>query len=133
MTPSSYFHGDFLLVHIASFHLTRGDAVIVSDPREPEHYFIKRVIGLPGDTVKFLDGSLYIGEQSLNEPYLGGLPHYLGLEEFTWDISEDEYFVMGDNRPHSTDSREFGPVATDKILGRVFLRLWRPKRLRRAI
>ena len=60
----------------------------------------------------------------LSEPYLGGLPSSVGLGESTWDLPAGEYLVLGDNRAHSTDSREFGPIGAERIAGRAWLRYW---------
>ena len=68
------------------------------------------------------DGLLYVDGAVLDEPYLGGLPPTLGLESRRWRMGSDEYFVMGDNRVRSTDSREYGPVRADLLVGRVLLR-----------
>ena len=66
------------------------------------------------------------------EPYLAGLPAAIGLEERSWRVGRDEYFVMGDNRAHSTDSRDFGPVSAEMVLSVVWLRWWPPGRWGRA-
>ena len=75
-----------------------------------------------GDAV--FDGTLYINGARLPEPYLGGLPAYVGLDDKTWRLGERDYFVLGDNRAHSTDSRDFGPIDAKLILGKVWFRIW---------
>ena len=87
---------------------------------------MKRIIGLPGEEVCLSDGFLLIEGKRLHEPYLKGLPAYLGLDEFSWKLGDGEYFAMGDNRVHSTDSRDFGPLSLGQIVGRVWFRLWPP-------
>jgi signal peptidase I len=78
--------------------------------------------------VALSDGLLYIDGQQTSEPYLVGLPSKLGLSTTNWLLGEGEYLVLGDSRSHSTDSRNFGPVSADKIVGKVWLRVWPIKR-----
>lgn len=130
MRPS-FEPGEWLLVSRRAYHRatpTRGELVIVRDPRDLARLYLKRVVGLPGEEVRLFEGMLYINGSYLPEPYLGGLPAYLGLEENVWKLGEGEYFVMGDDRAHSTDSRHFGPVRRELIVGRAWLRLWPPER-----
>lgn len=120
----------YLIVDEISYHLgdpTRGDVVIFKYPKNPQQYFIKRVIGLPGETV-IIDskGTVYIKDSSgkttltLTEPYVTFTKE--GSVERT--LGKDEYFVMGDNRAGSFDSRAWGPVKRDLIVGKAFLRLF---------
>jgi signal peptidase I len=86
--------------------------------------FIKRIIGLPGETVEISDGKIFIsnGEKKiLQEPYLNS-SFTAGDIQIT--LSKDEFFVLGDNRQFSLDSRRFGPIKKKEIVGRVLLRLW---------
>ena len=83
---------------------------------------------MAGEEVRLEEGLLYVDGAVLDEPYLGGLPSTLGLESRRWRVGPDEYFVMGDNRVRSTDSREYGPVKADLLVGRVLLRYWPPRR-----
>lgn len=108
--------------------MRRGDVVVVKIPGQPERHFVKRVVALPGECLALQDGLLTIDEHHLPEPYLNGLPAYLGTGNHSWQIGEDEYFLMGDNRAHSTDSRVYGPVAQEAIVGRVSRRIWPPAR-----
>ena len=89
---------------------------------------LKRVIGLPGDHIAFEDGMLYINGERYTEPYLRGLPSNPGLQSSTTTLAPDEYFVMGDNRPHSTDSRHYGPITLPEIEGIARWRIWPPRR-----
>ena len=130
MTPL-FEPGDLLLVGRTAYRReapARGDAVIVRDPRDPGRRYLKRVVGLPGEEVRLSEGMLFIDGVHLDEPYLGGLPASPGLDERAWRLAENRYFVMGDNRAHSTDSREFGPVGPEHIGGKAWFRWWPPGR-----
>ena len=70
----------------------------------------------------------YIDGKPLHEPYLGGQPSSLGLDDRAWNVGDGAVFVMGDNRVHSTDSRDYGEIGLDSVLGRVVSRLWPPTR-----
>ena len=102
----------------------RGVAVVVDSPAAPGDRYLKRIVGLSGEEVRLSEGYLWIDGEHLDEPYLGGLPASLGLEERVWKLAQDEVFVMGDNRARSTDSREFGPVGAGLIVARVSFRWW---------
>jgi signal peptidase I len=113
----------------------RGDIVVFHPPPDwgsEATPFIKRVIGEPGDTVEIRDdGLVYIDDEALDEPYvyseeIGGPPQATTapLEQASWTIGENEFFLMGDHRSNSADSRTFGPVEGDQIIGRAWLRYW---------
>lgn len=114
----------------------RGDIVVFTPPEDWADSngtpFIKRVIGVAGDTVEIHDdGLVYIDDVALDEPYLysdevGGPPQATTtpLEQANWTIAEGEVFLMGDHRSNSADSRTFGPVETDQVIGRAWLRYW---------
>jgi len=104
--------------------IARGDIVVAHDPRLLDTDYIKRIIGLPGEHVRIGADGILINERSLDEPYLaeGGLP-VDGLVS-QWLLGEDEYLVLGDNRNDSRDSRKFGPLSREHILGRAWLRYW---------
>ena len=132
MEPT-YHSGDLLLVGpLRRGAPARGDVVVLRNPREPDAHDLKRVVGLPGETVSLADGSLYVDGAHLPEKYLGGLPASLGLERSEWTLTGDRYFVLSDNRARGTDSRHFGPVPRDAILGRVWWRVWPRRGPRRA-
>ncbi|HYC83153.1 MAG TPA: signal peptidase I [Candidatus Paceibacterota bacterium] len=119
--------GQYLIIDEFSYHFRtpeRGEVVIFRYPKDPSKYFIKRVIGLPGETVSISRGTVAIttkdGETvNLDEPYINAE----GYETQTTTLKDDQYFVMGDNRPLSLDSRSWGPVEEEKIKGRVLMRL----------
>ena len=94
---------------------------------------IKRVVGLPGERVELRDGLLFINGAHFPEPYLGGLPANAGLGCASWTLGADEYFVMGDNRAHSHDSRRYGPARAREIVGAVVARVRPPRFLRAAL
>lgn len=104
----------------------RGDVVIFKSPRNKQVDYIKRIIGLPGETVKLQDNKIYVNGQLVEEPYLSpGITIFGGsyLQEGSEIVVPDgTYFVLGDNRPHSSDSREFGPIAKEDFIGQAFLR-----------
>ena len=134
MHPSIY-AGDWLLVRRDAYRLvapTRGDLVIVRDPRKTTEKYVKRVVGLPGEEVSTRDGELRIDGGPLSEPYLDGLPSSVGLETSTWRLGQCQYFLVGDNRAHSTDSREFGPVDVGLMVGKATRRVWPPSRWSRV-
>ncbi|WP_456337614.1 signal peptidase I [Fervidibacter sacchari] len=96
----------------------RGDLVFFRDPITKKDWLVKRVIGLPGETLIIWAGRVYINGVPLDEPYVNGIVEEYGM----WQIPKDAVFVMGDNRPSSNDSRDFGPVPLDLIEGKVVFR-----------
>lgn len=113
----------------------RGDIVVFTPPDEWGEGgtpFIKRVIGEGGDTVEIRDdGLVYIDDQALDEPYVFAdepgedpQPTTVNGDQTTWTIPEGELFLMGDHRSNSADSRTFGPVPVEKVIGRAWLRYW---------
>jgi signal peptidase I len=118
--------GDRLVVVKAAYWFGdpgRGDVIIFRKPitadEDPEHTLVKRVIGLPGDTIECKDGIVYINGSPLAEPYVYGATY-----DFAATVPEGCYFVMGDNRQGSSDSRVFGSVPRQNVIGRVWLRYW---------
>lgn len=101
----------------------RGDIVMMYPVEENGPSLVKRLIGLPGETIEFRDQQLYINGDLQNEPYLTESCYRKCADEI-WQLGEDEYFVMGDNRNTSYNSRDYGAVPGDKIMARVFLRYW---------
>jgi signal peptidase I len=111
----------------------RGDIVVFETPEEAVERcgaggtFVKRLIGLPGDTIAQRSGTLRVNGAPLEESYVNGGPAGLDFPERT--LGADEYFMMGDNRGQSCDSRQWGPVSRDDLIGPVFAVYWPPTRL----
>ena len=129
MEPS-FQNGDYLIIDEITYQFRnpqRGEVIVFRYPSNPSQRYIKRIVGLPGETIKIEDGKVFI--------YKDGMPqaldesHYLSLSLQTTgtieiQLDNNEYFVMGDNRPFSSDSRRWGPLPEKDIIGRVFLRAW---------
>ena len=135
MVPT-YQNGEYLLTLsdklVNQFdEFKRGDVVVFEAPTANGEEFIKRIIGLPGDNVSISSGKVYINAEPLKEDYLAPDEHTVGMfflrddEEKT--VPEGEYFVLGDNRSHSSDSRQWGFVPEDKITGRAWFVYWPPQ------
>ena len=128
----NFFDGEYLLTDKVSyrFHLpTRGDVVVFKAPKNEDYDYIKRVIGLPGDRVKIESGKVVVNDSMLDESgYLAlGVstrPGYYAKEGLTVVVPADSYFVMGDNRNNSSDSRDWGPVPIANIVGKAWVRYW---------
>jgi len=108
----------------------RGDVMVFNSPqpREPnEAPLIKRVIGIPGDVVEIIETQVYLNGELLDEPYINEPCTRFKCQDDRWELGENEYFMMGDNRNHSNDSRSFGVVTSDLIIGEAVLRFWPPQ------
>lgn len=123
-------NGQYLIVDQLTYHFEapkRGEVVIFRYPGDPSKFFIKRVIGLPGDTIIIEDDAVTIQNEThptgtrLQEPYISSMT---GSSERVWQLHAGEYFVMGDNRDFSSDSRSWGILTEDRIVGRAFVRLF---------
>jgi signal peptidase I len=128
MVPT-FLNAEYILTNKVEykFHLPkRGDVVVFKSPKNKDVDYIKRVIGLPGETVKLENGKFYVNGNIVEEPYLD--PElYTSGEGFLTEGDEtvvppNYYFVAGDNRPHSMDSRDFGPIPLDDFIGKALLR-----------
>ncbi len=128
MEPNFFDH-EYLIIDEIGYRFTppqRGDIVVFKYPKDPKQYFIKRVIGLPGEKIKVQNNAIYVNGTKLNESYLPATTETLlplrGYGDIT--LANDEYFLLGDNREQSLDSRIFGPVQRDFIVGRTWIRGW---------
>ncbi len=130
MEPNFY-DNEYLIIDEISYKIRdpqRGEIVVLKYPNDPSQYFIKRIIGLPGETVEVKDGRVRIYKNGGGVGYFLNEGQYLSNVETSADkkfnIGENEYFVLGDNRPSSLDSRAFGSIQDKNIVGRVWLRGW---------
>lgn len=117
-----------LIVEKVSYHFSDPDRfdIIVFHPEgmSSETLYIKRIIGLPGETIQIIDGKVYIDGEVLEDPYARETMIEAGIAEDPVQIGKNQYFVLGDNRNGSEDSRKIGLVEKDSISGRAVLRLW---------
>lgn len=117
---------DYLYINLFDKNYNHGDIVVFKYPQDPMQFFIKRIIGLPGDQVKIQDNNVYINGVKLDESYLpSSTLTELPLRGFgDVKLGTDEYFVLGDNRSSSLDSRIFGPLPKYMIVGRIWFELF---------
>lgn len=106
-------------------HIERGDIVVFWYPQDPKKSFVKRIIGLPGEEVEIQNGQVFIDGKTLQEPYLNSEENSSLLSYELKQVDAHHYFVMGDNRDNSLDSRVWGLVPKKYIYGKVFFRYWR--------
>ncbi len=125
MEPSLH-DGQYLIASKVTYWLhppERGDIVVLRPPAgQGAIPYIKRAIGLPGDTVEIREGRVWVNGTALNEPYINGPPAY----QDTWKVEEGYYFVLGDNRNNSSDSHAWGLLPTKNILGKAIFCYWPP-------
>jgi len=127
MSPGIH-DGDRIVIDHLSYVLgdvRRGDIVVIEYPLDPTVDYIKRVIGLPGDRIRIEGASVVVNGCSIDEPYVAAPDPRTHLEI---EVQAGTYFVMGDNRRHSSDSREFGLVPRENLVGKVDVRVWPPQR-----
>lgn len=122
--------GEYLIVDQLSYRFhepERGDVIVFRYPKDPSKFFIKRIIGVPGDTIEIKGDTVTIFNEKypsgleLEEPYVHSMSPGATVSE---ELGENEYFVMGDNRDASSDSRMWGVLHRDKIVGQAFIRLF---------
>ena len=121
--------GDNLIVDKLTYRFSdpkRFDIIVFPYKYEENTYFIKRIIGLPGETIQVTDGKIYINGQVLDESYGREVLKSGGIAETPITLGEDEYFVMGDNRNDSMDSRDpsVGVLHKSELVGRAWVRIW---------
>lgn len=130
MAPN-YIDGQYYLTDKWSYRFgepKRGDVVVYKAPNNPDVDYFKRIVGLPGEEIEIRDGKVYINGQLLDEPYLAPgtvtYEHTYLKEGQKLAIPQGQYFVMGDNRPHSSDSRAHGPIPKESIIGKMTMCYW---------
>lgn len=128
--------GDYIITSKITYKfkkIERGDIVVFNSPKNPDIEYIKRIIGLPGDKIEVRNNEVYVNDQILSE-------NYIATKTNLWDsgylkegepifVPENFVFVMGDNRPRSSDSREFGPIPISSIVGTVIFRYFPPQKI----
>ncbi|MEI8232707.1 MAG: signal peptidase I [bacterium] len=130
MVPN-FQNGEYILTDKLSYRIhppKRGDVVVFHSPQDERVDFIKRILGVPGDTIKIVGGYAYLNGTKLEEDYVNDPGNVLAgrfvRENMDIEVPPGQYFVMGDNRGHSSDSREWGLVNAGSIVGRAFFRYW---------
>jgi len=130
MEPNFYDH-EYLIIDEVSYRIgepERGDIIVFKYPSDPKQYFIKRIVGLPNETIEVQNGNIVVYNESypegtiLEEDYLEADVVTAGQKKVK--LRNDEYYVLGDNRNSSLDSRSFGPVNESYIVGKVWFRGW---------
>ncbi len=125
---STLLSGDRVLVSKIDYRIhlpERGDIIVFKPPIDTNIPYVKRVIGLPGDTIDLRDGMVVVNGKVLDEPYaFGQTTVRSGQVRFPFRVPQGQIFVLGDNRPVSGDSREWGAVPEDNIVGKVMLKFW---------
>ena len=124
MEPS--FHNNDLII-VQKYTLAydkpqRGDVIVFHAEDEQNRDFLKRVIGLPGDHIVMNRGEIFINDIQIEEPYIEAVCQRRSCRNRVWDLAENEYFVLGDNRNNSQDSVDFGPIRRDQIVGWAWFR-----------
>ena len=122
MEPSLH-DGEFVVINRLAYrwgNFQRGDIVVFHYPLDPERRFIKRIVGLPGDEVRVVDGEVFVNGDRLDEPYLAADPRYEGQ----WLVETGSVFVLGDNRNNSSDSQNWGNLPETEIIGKAILIYW---------
>lgn len=120
-------NGDYLLVDEMTYRFRspeRGEVIVFKNPSNESEFYIKRIIGLPGEKIIIKDGSVFANGNIIDEKYLN--PNLKIKRNYVFQLGDNEYFVMGDNRPVSFDSRSWGPLNGDLIVGTARVRFWPP-------
>lgn len=133
MEPNFYQY-EYLIINEITYRFQqpqRGDVIVMRNPQDPSQFFIKRIIGLPGEQIEIRDRHVFINGVSLDESaYLDDTMPTVG-SRVPLTLQSNEFFVMGDNRTRSLDSRVFGPITKESFVGKTWLRAWPLNRLER--
>lgn len=122
-------NGNYLVVDIVSYRFenpSRGDVIVFHYPGNRALFYIKRIVGLPGDKIDLSEGNIFVNGVKLDEKYLPGTTVTDAFTKSEFVLEPDKYFVMGDNRSASFDSRSWGPLERGDIVGVVKFRVWPP-------
>jgi signal peptidase I len=117
--------GEFVIVNKLAYKIGApdiGDVIVFHYPRDPDQEYIKRVIGLPNDSVEISNGSVYVNDEPIDEPYIAAPPNY----QSNTDVPENSLFVLGDNRNNSSDSHNWGAVPMEFVIGKALVVYWPP-------
>lgn len=131
---STLHHSEFVLVNKLAYVRSEprhGDIIVFNYPDDPSEQFVKRIIAIPGDTIEIRQGNVYVNGEKLTEPYVSRgaqLAGFVSRDELaSRTVPADSYFVMGDNRRGSRDSREWGFLPRKFIVGKVWVAYWPPE------
>ena len=130
MEPN-YQNRDYLLVDKVTYRFSpprRGHIVVFRNPENRRVDFVKRIIGLPGEIITIADNKVFINGKALEEEYLSGVKTEAFDDISEIQLSNNEYFLLGDNRENSLDSRRIGPISRADLIGHVFVRVLPPQR-----
>jgi len=130
MQPS-FQDGDYLIIDELTYHLRapkRGEVMVFRYPKNTKQFYIKRIIGLPNETIKIADGQVSIINKEHPDGFILSESNYINNENTPGNIEKklnnDNYFMMGDNRLHSSDSRSWGELEKKYVVGKVLFRVW---------
>ena len=118
--------GEYVIINKLSYYLEdpdRGDIIVLHFPNDRSRDFIKRVVGVPGDRIEVSNGVVKVNGIALDEPYINANPSYAG----SWDVPEEHYFVLGDNRNNSSDSHNWSFLPREDIVGKAWVIYWGPE------
>ena len=125
----TFISGDYILTSRVTYkfrRFERGDVIVFKSPKNPDIEYIKRIIGLPSDRILVKGSDVYVNDQIITEKYISAPTNLWEggciKDNQVYIVPSNEIFVMGDNRPRSSDSREFCSVSVDSIIGQVFYR-----------
>jgi signal peptidase I len=129
---NNFYDGEYVLTDKITYRFrlpARGEVIVFKAPKNEDYDYIKRIIALPGDRVKVEGGQVYLNNQKLDESVYLHQDSYTQAGYFSQEGTEilvpaESYYVLGDNRNHSSDSREWGVVPKDNIIGRAWIRYW---------